>query len=89
MAVLSHEYGHLKGHHTEWRILTFLFLPFLFRMVCKEQEFLADKHAAKHGHGRMLINILISDFDGGNLQPSHLERRSRLKQYEQIPRSTR
>jgi len=82
-ATLSHETGHLRGRHIEWRILCLIFCPFLIFWLCRQQEIWADRYAAKNGHAQSLIEILRSDFDGGLLQPSHKVRREHLKKYVQ------
>ena len=82
LAVLSHERGHCEGHHTEQRLLCLLFAPWMFFKLCKRQEFQADRYACNHGFGRYLYSFLSSDFDGGMFQPSHIERRTAILQYE-------
>ena len=81
-AVLAHEQGHLEGHHSELRMLCFLFAPFFFFRLCRHQEYQADLYAMKKGYARQLFDLLKSDFDGGLLQPAHIERRLAIRQYE-------
>jgi Zn-dependent protease with chaperone function len=78
MAVKVHEMGHVKGHHTEWRILTLLFCPILFFWVCRKQEFLADEYAAKMHCGKEMIEFLQDHPGTGRRYPSNAERIKRI-----------
>jgi Zn-dependent protease with chaperone function len=79
-AVKAHELGHIEGHHTEWRILTLLFCPFLFFWVCRKQEFLADEYAAKLGLRAELINFLEKLYTpSGRMYPSNFDRIEKLR----------
>lgn len=85
-AVLAHEAAHCDLHHTEKRILALIFAPFLLKRICRKQELDADKLAAKKGHAPALMELLSIDVDVGPYHPTHKERISALKQYEQTNR---
>jgi Zn-dependent protease with chaperone function len=78
LAVKAHELGHMQGHHTEWRILTLIFCPFIFFWICRQQEFLADEYAAEQGCSHELIEFLIDNPCSGRMYPSNFERIERL-----------
>ena len=78
-AVKAHELGHAVGHHTEWRLLTLLLCPILFFWVCRKQELLADKHAAKLGCTNELIEFLEQHPCSGRRYPSNNERINALR----------
>lgn len=77
-AVVSHEVGHCMGNHTIWRVLCLFFAPFLLSWVCKKQEFLADRHAVRMGHGQALLLLLSVEFKGDFFSPSHELRRKKI-----------
>ena len=82
LAVLYHEMAHCEMHHTEWRILFLLLLPFLLGRLCRNQELQADQFAAECGHAAGMIKVLEGECEGGFLYPSHGMRRGYLKIYE-------
>ena len=84
VAALAHEEGHCELHHTEVRIFSLLFLPFLFISICKKQELAADRYAAKKGHANTLIKMFDSFSEGGWLHPSDAERRHHLMKQEHL-----
>jgi Peptidase family M48 len=77
LAVLAHEEGHLRGHHTEWRILALL-VPGLPLWLAKQQEYWADAYACRAGHGLALYWLLADESDGGHFHPSNCLRRQKL-----------
>ena len=78
-AVIAHEEGHIKGNHTLVRLLTSLLLPaILFRIVCRHQEFQADKHAVNAGHTLGLLFLLKEEKEADFISPSHSERRNKI-----------
>lgn len=77
-AVVLHEMYHCMSHHTEWRIVAFLF-PFIIPWLCRRQEFAADRYAALCGHAQDLIEVLANPLRPGSVtHPSHAERIERL-----------
>lgn len=87
LAILCHERGHLRYHHTELKMLCFVFAPFLFRWFCLQTEFAADRYAAEQGQATELLKCFSREYDGGLFHPSHAARRQHLERYEQT-RST-
>lgn len=86
-AVLAHEEGHCKFHHTELRLLTLLFCPVLIKPVCHKTEFAADRYAASKGLAKPLSQVLSFDREEDWLYPCNTDRRKALENYE-YPRMT-
>lgn len=82
-ALLSHERGHIAGHHLEKRLMCLLLAPFLYTWLCRRQELAADRYAAERGHAKALLTFLAVDHDEGWVHPSHTTRRKAIEQYEQ------
>lgn len=78
VALLAHEEGHLKSHHTEKRILCMLFAPWLMYKVAKRQELEADLHAARRGFSDGLYEFLDADKSESDFYPSDLQRKRNL-----------
>lgn len=78
-AVIAHEVGHLRGHHTEWRVICFLIAPFCAKKVFHWQEFQADAYAVKLGYGLEMLALLAGDYPGDFFSPSNADRRSRIE----------
>ena len=77
-AVIAHEEGHIKGHHSEWRLVCLLLCFPLLPLLCRQQEIWADAYATRIGHGPALLKLLQSEYNGGFLNPSHAKRRSMI-----------
>jgi Zn-dependent protease with chaperone function len=77
-AVLLHEQGHCRGHHTEWRMLCLLLCPFLLRRLCHWQEYQADAYAQRAGYGIALSRLLSYDDKPWPFHPPNSLRRQKL-----------
>lgn len=77
-AAIAHETAHLAGHHTEWRLLTALFAPFLMRWLCHRQEYRADADAAATGHLHGMLYLLHKDRPASLTHPKNMDRRIKL-----------
>lgn len=77
-ALIKHEEGHCKHHDMEKRIFIYPFLFPIYGWLCRQDEFAADRYAAKAGYKKQLMEFLKQDCEGGFFHPSHEERRKRL-----------
>lgn len=78
-AVMIHELFHVEHHHTEKRLLALL-TPWRIKKVCHTQEFDADASVANLGYGPALwLSLFTSNYKGGVIHPSSLERCQRLQ----------
>lgn len=76
-SVIAHELAHCEGHHTEIRML-FMFIPFLFSWICRQQEYSADKYAKDRGYGASLARVISRNANNGPYYPSTESRCARL-----------
>jgi len=88
-AVIAHETAHCNWHHSELRVLTLLFCPFLIKRICRWTEFVADRYAAKVGLGYALITVLRLGESSSWMYPSHEDRIKAIKLYVSKSRNAR
>ena len=78
-AILVHEEGHIKGWHSELRLLAFFLLPaFLCHRVLHWTEYQADAYAVSQGHAEGLLQLLHEESAETFWHPSHADRKNRI-----------
>jgi hypothetical protein len=81
-ALYHHEKFHCDNNHLEWRILCFMFAPWMLKSLCYRQEFDSDIYSAKMGYGKQLIEFLSNKPTISSWRyPSASERIQRLTVY--------